>query len=134
MGPSRSDVPFLEAGPHRAVRPLSDDAAVGTARTGENPVRVPGRGSRPEARVSFGATFVAKVPSWKAENAKMTFHGKSKIQSPRKETVWIQFPEEKEELDGAALHSRPRSGCGSGSSNYGRHEQPEKAADLRPLG
>ena len=97
VGPSRPDVPFLEAGPHGAVRPLRDDTAKGAASTGENPVRVPGRGSRPGARVRFGATFVAKVPSWKAENAKMTFSGKSKIQSPRKETVWVQLPEEKEE-------------------------------------
>ena len=64
----------------------------------------------------------------------MTFRGKTKIQSPRKETVWVPFQEEKEEAEGAVLHSRPRSGCGDGSTDKGRNEQPKQAADLRPLG
>ena len=87
----------------------------------------------------------------------MNFEGLDYVKSPRKATVWVKpkVGEDKvaardirisdvaakadlentpAEVDGAILHSRPRSSCGSGSSNQEGGEQPEKAADLRPLG
>ena len=68
MDPSRPNVPFLEAGPERAVRPCSDDDSVTESNSESNPVRVSGGGGRKESRLSFGATIVVTAPSWKKKN------------------------------------------------------------------
>ena len=82
-------------------------------REGENPVRVPGRGSRTGARVSFGATVVAEVPSWKEDNRRMNFQSETQGQSPSRGTVWIKLPGK-----GGGYSSQDQDGAGTRRANH----------------
>ena len=85
------------------------------------PTKVAPRG----ARVTFGRTTIAKVPSWKSENARMNFDPQAQPREPSRETVWVRSTE-----TGIRV---PGTNVGTDSPGL-EEEQPAMVADLRPLG